>query len=80
MVHPQRQGMPSSDEKPNQDKDAAKTKLSHSTEIRPPLVSLANPREAVRWRSLQAELAKFHHFASMQGAKPGLAWPRYSEE
>jgi hypothetical protein len=26
----------SSDEKPNQDKDPAKTKLSHSTEIRPP--------------------------------------------
>src|SRR6476660_2704644 len=56
LVHPHRQGMTSSDEKPNQDKDAAKTKLSHSTGIRPPLVTLAN---LLRWRSLQAELAKF---------------------
>jgi hypothetical protein len=47
LVHPHRRGMTSSDEKPNQDKDAAKTKLSHSTEIRPPLVPLANLREAV---------------------------------
>src|SRR5258708_13110987 len=45
LVHPHRRGMTSSDEKPNQDKDAAKTKLSHSTEIRPPLVPLANLRE-----------------------------------
>ena len=44
---PHRQGMTSCDEKPNLDKDAAKTKLSHSTEIRPPLVPLANLREAV---------------------------------
>jgi hypothetical protein len=47
LVHPHRQGMTSSDEKPNRDKDAAKAELSHSTGIRPPLVSsLANHREA----------------------------------
>src|SRR6476646_9369836 len=37
-IHLHRQGMRSSDEKPNQDKDV---------EIRPPLVPLANLREAV---------------------------------
>jgi len=30
LVHPHRQGKTSSDEKPNQDKEAAKAKLSHS--------------------------------------------------
>jgi hypothetical protein len=34
LAHPHRQGVKSSDEKSTQDKDAAKTKLSQSTEFR----------------------------------------------
>jgi hypothetical protein len=41
-AHPHRQGVKSSDEKPPQDKDAAKTKLSQSTEFRQIIEAYAN--------------------------------------
>jgi hypothetical protein len=72
--------MTSSDEKPDQDKDAAKTKLSHSTEIRPPPVSLANFWEASV--ALAASRAcQVPSLCKYAGAKPGLGCgPEHSEE
>ena len=45
---PHRQGKTSSEEKSSQDREAAKATLSHSTEIRPPLVP-SEPPGGRRW-------------------------------
>jgi hypothetical protein len=46
---PHRQGVKSSDEKPTQDKDAAKTKLSQSTEFRQTIEEYLNDlREIIK--------------------------------
>jgi len=49
LVHPYREGVKSSGEKPTQDKDAAKTKLSQSAEFRQIIEQYANDlREIVK--------------------------------
>jgi hypothetical protein len=61
LAHPHRQGVKSSDEKPTQDKDAAKTKLSQSTEFRQIIEEYANDlREIIKNISISLEVRVVH--------------------